>query len=165
MVSVFHKSDRHRHSDLQFHVTYWAWAWALEDLKSGRARVQLGLVEEMWPPSLSPPLFLIFSSTHPLIILILLRHKIHPQTCTNQKSSHFLHICKFRPIFFSYGGNACPDGSGHLIKNPSVWPKCAPMCPVCVLYMVAWIPSKHSETKNVDVLVGCPNWHESGCQE
>ena len=23
MVSVFHKSDRHRHSDLQFHVTYW----------------------------------------------------------------------------------------------------------------------------------------------
>ena len=57
MVSVFHKSDRHRQSDLQFHVTYWAWAWALEDLKSGRARVQLGLVEEMWPPSLSPPLF------------------------------------------------------------------------------------------------------------
>ena len=115
--NVFHKSDKHTHSDLQCHflscppyslegssktkktITGETFAWALEDLKSGRARVQLGPVEEMWPPSLLPPLF---SYSHPLIILIFLRHKIHPQTCTNQKSSHFLHLCKFQPIFFSH---------------------------------------------------------------
>ena len=45
-------------------------------------------------------------------------------------------------IFLIKGGNACSDGLGHLFKKPSVWPKCAPMCPfarftACLLYTVA----------------------------
>ena len=72
--------------------------------------------------------FFIFSSTHLLIILIFLRHKIHPQTCTNQKSSHFLYLCKFQPIYFHMEVTLAQMVQGTLFKIPASGqnvPQCA----------------------------------------
>ena len=104
------------------------------EVRQGKGSTGTG-VEEMWPPSLLPPLFSYsLPLTHLSFSYFCGTKFIHKLVLTKSQvtSSTFANFGRY---FSHMEVTLAQMVQGTFFKSPA--PKCAPMCPACLLYMVA----------------------------